>query len=82
MVEDDGDGIPTERANSIFEPFVQLCESRYEARGGLGLGLPLVRRLTELHGGRVELARSENGCGSRFVVHLPLPPAMAIAVRP
>ena len=71
VVQDDGAGKPSERVDSIFEPFVQLCESR-AARGGMGLGLPLVRRLTELHGGTVDVTSSGHGRGSRFAVHLPL----------
>ena len=76
-VQDDGAGIPSERVQSIFEPFVQLSESRNAARGGMGLGLSLVRRLTELHGGSVEVTSDGHGYGSRFAVHLPLQQAMA-----
>lgn len=72
VVEDDGAGIPIEQAETIFEPFVQLSESRNAARGGMGLGLSLVRRLTELHGGKVEVSSRGAGCGSRFAVRLPL----------
>jgi len=77
VVEDDGAGIPPERADSIFEPFVQLAQSRHAERGGLGLGLPLVRRLTELHGGKVDVTSGGQGRGSRFAVHLPLPQPVA-----
>lgn len=76
-VQDDGAGIPSERVESIFEPFVQLPESRNAARGGMGLGLSLVRRLTELHGGTVKVTSRGQGCGSRFAVHLPLQQSMA-----
>lgn len=72
VVQDDGTGIPSERLDSIFEPFVQLSESRDAARGGMGLGLPLVRRLTEMHGGTVDVTSGGCGCGTRFAVHLPL----------
>lgn len=72
VVEDDGAGIPAERVDSIFEPFVQLPESRHSARGGMGLGLPLVRLLTELHGGTVDVTSGGRNHGSRFAVHLPL----------
>lgn len=71
VVQDDGAGIPSERLDSIFEPFVQLSESRNAARGGMGLGLSLVRRLTELHGGTVDVTSGGPGHGSRFAVHLP-----------
>jgi len=72
VVQDDGAGIPSERVDSIFEPFVQLSASRNAARGGMGLGLSLVRRLTELHGGTVDVTSGGQGRGSRFAVHLPL----------
>ena len=72
VVQDDGAGIPPEHVENIFEPFVQLSESRPAARGGMGLGLPLVRRLTEMHGGRVDVSSGGRNCGSRFAVHLPL----------
>jgi signal transduction histidine kinase len=77
VVQDDGAGIPSEHVNSIFEPFVQLSDSRNAARGGMGLGLSLVRRLTELHGGTVDVTSGGPGCGSRFAVHLPLQQPMA-----
>lgn len=72
VVQDDGAGIPSERIDSIFEPFVQLFASRKAAHGGMGLGLSLVRRLTELHGGTVGVTSEGQGRGSRFAVHLPL----------
>ena len=77
VVQDDGAGIPSERVDSIFEPFVQLSGSRHAARGGMGLGLSLVRRLIELHGGTVDVTSSGQGGGSRFAVHLPLRQPMA-----
>jgi signal transduction histidine kinase len=77
VVQDDGAGIPSERVESIFEPFVQLSESHNAARGGMGLGLSLVRRLTELHGGTVDVTSRGQGRGSRFAVHLPLQTATA-----
>jgi signal transduction histidine kinase len=72
VVQDDGAGIPTERLQSIFEPFVQLPGARGQTRGGMGLGLALVRRLTELHGGRIEVASDGLARGSRFTVRLPV----------
>jgi signal transduction histidine kinase len=80
VVQDDGAGIPSEQVDSIFEPFVQLSESRTAARGGMGLGLSLVRRLTELHGGTVDVASRGPGGGSRFAVHLPLQQPVAISL--
>jgi signal transduction histidine kinase len=79
VVQDDGNGIPSESVDSIFEPFVQLSEPPHAARGGMGLGLSLVRRLTELHGGTVDVTSGGQGGGSRFAVHLPLQQSMASA---
>ena len=70
-VRDDGVGISPEMINRVFEPFVQADRPRDSALGGLGLGLTLVKRLAEMHGGRAE-ARSEGpGRGSEFLVRLP-----------
>ncbi len=82
VVQDDGAGIPAERVDSIFEPFVQLSQSRNAARGGMGLGLSLVRRLTELHGGTVDVTSSGQDHGSRFTVHLPLQQPIASSLTP
>lgn len=71
-VRDTGVGVPSTRAQSIFEPFTQLTESRHASAGGLGLGLPLVKRLTELHGGSVRVVSSGPNQGSCFIVRLPL----------
>jgi len=71
-VKDDGIGIDRKMLPRIFELFVQTDGSLDRSQGGLGIGLALVQRVVELHGGHVE-ARSEGpGCGSEFVVYLPL----------
>jgi signal transduction histidine kinase/ActR/RegA family two-component response regulator len=76
-VRDDGSGIPPEMLDSIFDMFVQVSDTARAAQGGLGIGLTLVRKLVELHGGRV-VARSEGlGRGSEFEVLLPLASASA-----
>ncbi len=72
-VWDTGGGIAREDHQRIFEPFVQLDAGLARRHEGSGLGLALVRRLAELHGGRVEL-ESEVGEGSRFTVVLPVAP--------
>jgi len=70
-VRDTGLGIPPDRLASIFGMFSQVDRSLERTQGGLGVGLTLVKRLVELHGGSV-LAKSEGpGRGSEFVVRLP-----------
>jgi PAS domain S-box-containing protein len=71
-VKDEGIGISPQRLPQIFELFNQSDRNLERAQGGLGIGLPLVKSLANLHGGRVE-AFSEGGeRGSEFVVWLPL----------
>jgi signal transduction histidine kinase/CheY-like chemotaxis protein len=70
-VKDTGIGMPPNKLQHVFEVFAQLDVSLERTRGGLGLGLTLVKRLIELHGGTVE-ARSEGlKKGSEFLIHLP-----------
>ncbi|MGH9888028.1 MAG: PAS domain-containing sensor histidine kinase, partial [bacterium] len=70
-VRDDGIGIEPALLARIFEPFVQGPQHSDRAGGGLGLGLPLVRSLVELHGGKVEARSAGLRMGSRFTVRLP-----------
>jgi len=71
-IEDSGVGIPPDLLPRIFDLFVQGAREPDRATGGLGIGLTLVRRLTDLHGGRVEVASEGPGRGSVFTVRLPL----------
>jgi len=71
-VRDTGIGLSEEMAQRIFEPFTQVESSRQHSEGGLGLGLPLVRGLVEMHGGRVEAQSEGPSRGSEFIVRLPL----------
>jgi PAS domain S-box-containing protein len=70
-VEDDGEGIPPELLPRIFELFVQGDHTLARSQGGLGIGLTLVRRLIEMHGGNVAVESPGRGRGSRFTVRLP-----------
>lgn len=78
-VRDDGIGIPAEQLSTIFDLFFQADRSLDRNPGGLGLGLTLVRRLVELHGGRVEVRSAGRDQGSEFVVRLPISVALLAA---
>ena len=69
-VKDTGVGIAPEMLASVFDMFTQVDSSLERAQGGLGIGLSLVRRLVEMHGGRVEVHSEGIGKGSEFVVRL------------
>jgi two-component system sensor histidine kinase RstB len=60
-VEDDGPGIPEQDRERIFKPFARLVESRQRKSGGYGLGLSIVQRIAEWHGGRVSVHQGESG---------------------
>jgi PAS domain S-box-containing protein len=70
-VSDDGPGIAAELLSCIFDPFVQGASTLQRAEGGLGLGLSLVRSLTELHGGTVSAMSDGPGRGAHFTIELP-----------
>jgi len=70
VVEDEGGGIPKELHEAVFEPFRQAPGSSSEHSPGVGIGLSLVRRFAELHGGRAWLEDRPEG-GSTFRVFLP-----------
>jgi signal transduction histidine kinase len=71
-VRDDGIGIPPEMTERIFDLFAQAERTRDRSSGGLGLGLALVKTLTELHGGSVACVSEGVGRGSTFTLRLPL----------
>jgi signal transduction histidine kinase len=73
-VRDTGAGIPANLLSTVFELFTQVNCTAGRAEGGLGIGLTLVRRLTEMHGGTVEAFSAGPDQGSEFVVRLPLLP--------
>jgi PAS domain S-box-containing protein len=78
-VTDSGIGIPDESLPLVFEMFTQVGRTRERSQGGLGIGLALVRRLVELHGGTVTAHSAGVGLGSTFTVRLPLADAPAAA---
>lgn len=71
-VRDTGIGIPAEQLRVIFDLFTQLDEGSGRTQSGLGIGLALVRRLVQMHGGRVTAHSDGPGRGSEFVITLPL----------
>jgi PAS domain S-box-containing protein len=73
-VKDTGVGIAPDMLPRIFEPFVQSNRVLHHAQGGLGIGLTLVRRLVEMHGGTVTAHSEGPGQGSEFIVRLPALP--------
>lgn len=84
-VADTGRGVSPESLSAMFEPFMQGEEARGHREGGLGLGLALVRRLTELQGGSVRAESGGPQKGAAFTVRLPsVPPveARTTAARP
>jgi PAS domain S-box-containing protein len=70
-VKDTGVGIPANLLPTVFDMFTQVDRSIHRSSGGLGLGLTLVKHLTELHGGTVSASSRGEGRGSEFVVRLP-----------
>ena len=71
-VKDNGIGIPPSMLPKIFDLFTQVDRSLEKSQGGLGIGLTLVRRLIELHGGTIEAKSAGQKTGSEFVVRLPV----------
>ena len=71
-VQDEGRGIPSEHLPHVFDLFYQADRSLGRPHEGLGIGLTLVKRIVELHGGAIEAESEGPGRGSRFSVRLPL----------
>ncbi len=80
-VTDNGMGIPPDMLQTVFEMFTQIDRTLDQAGGGLGLGLSLVKKLTELHGGDIQAASAGIDRGSEFTVTLPVAdPPVAVDV--
>lgn len=71
-VKDNGAGIPPDKLDSIFDMFMQVDRTADRSQDGLGIGLTLVKRLVEMHGGTIEPRSAGEGMGSEFVVRLPI----------
>jgi PAS domain S-box-containing protein len=82
IVADTGMGIPRDKLATIFDMFTQVDRSLERSQGGLGIGLTLVKRLVEMHGGSVEAQSAGEGQGSEFLVRLPLAVGVAEAATP
>lgn len=84
-VADNGSGIPVAMLAKVFEMFTQLERSLERSQGGLGIGLSMVKRLVELHGGSVTIHSDGAGLGTRAQVRLPVvlsPEPRPVAVEP
>jgi CheY-like chemotaxis protein len=78
-VRDSGEGMSRDLVTHVFELFVQGPRSLDRPKGGLGLGLSLVRRLVDLHGGTIVAKSDGHDCGSEFTVRVPVAEAMSEA---
>jgi CheY-like chemotaxis protein len=76
-VRDDGVGMTAETLIGLFQPFMQAEHTLDRSKGGLGLGLALVKGLVELHGGQISASSEGLGKGTEFVVRLPFDGAPA-----
>jgi signal transduction histidine kinase/ActR/RegA family two-component response regulator len=81
-VQDSGIGIQSDVLPHVFDLFAQADHSLARTQGGLGIGLTLVKRLVEMHDGRVEAHSQGPGYGSEFLVHLPRRTAPAETLMP
>jgi heavy metal sensor kinase len=71
LVQDTGIGIPEESLSLIFDRFYVVDKSRFKETGGLGLGLSIVKRVADCHGGKIEV-KSEMNKGTSFLIHFPI----------
>jgi CheY-like chemotaxis protein len=81
-VQDSGVGIAPEMLARVFDPFMQADRTLQRSQAGLGIGLSLVRGLTEMHGGTVQAHSDGTGMGSKFIVRLPLFTSRAAQEQP
>jgi PAS domain S-box-containing protein len=81
-IADTGVGLTPDMLSHLFQPFMQADTTLDRSKGGLGLGLALVKGLVELHGGDVQVQSDGPGKGTQFTVRLPLEPTEAVVTRP
>jgi PAS domain S-box-containing protein len=81
-IQDNGIGIPSHSLASVFDMFSQVDRSLERSKGGLGIGLSIVKRLVEMHGGLVEARSDGKGKGSEFLIHLPVVLSVALPPTP
>jgi len=81
-VRDHGIGIDPAMLESIFDMFVQVDQSAARSRGGLGIGLTMVKKLVSLHGGEVQAHSEGEGRGAAFTVRLPVAAAASTVAAP
>ena len=81
VVADTGIGITAEDMPKLFQPFTQLNPALARQYNGTGLGLALTKQLVELHGGQIWATSEGKGCGSSFIVHLPLTPQPRLEIE-
>jgi len=72
VIRDTGVGIPADKLGTVFDMFSQIANASTHSHGGLGIGLSLVKRLVEMHGGSIEVRSDGLGHGSEFLVRLPV----------
>ncbi len=80
-VKDNGVGIPQDMQPELFKMFTQVGRTLDRSQGGLGIGLSLVKRLVEMHGGSVSVQSAGAALGSTFTIRLPLPHLMPPAAH-
>lgn len=71
LVDDDGPGVPAEKREDVFKPFLRLDDARNLDESGTGLGLSIARDIARAHGGDIELSQSPFG-GLRAEIHIPI----------
>jgi len=70
-ISDEGPGVPDDKVDSLFEPFVRLSQARDRESGGYGLGLAIAKHAIELHQGEISASNKTNGTGLKVQILLP-----------